>query len=194
MDVIGAVLALPLAVLLAAAGNQAANEFRAWTPRLTRALLYSALRRVPDSLRERLSEEWASHLDDTPGEVAKLFAAFGLRRAAFRLRRQAMLRLRWRELLSSPDLERRVVASVYDAMRDHLLPPTQDGAVTLRASGADLAKSMTLRQVGRMRFGAVSDWLRADGKARWGTALGRTIVELMKTSREKYWLPPFPDE
>ena len=32
--------------------------------------------------RERLDEEWRSHINDTPGDIVKLIAAFGLLRAS----------------------------------------------------------------------------------------------------------------
>jgi hypothetical protein len=45
--------------------------------------------RAPEHLRERLAEEWRSHVNDTPGDLGKLVAAFGFVWASRKLRNEA---------------------------------------------------------------------------------------------------------
>lgn len=58
------------------------DEAEAWFPRLSKLLLQRAVRRLPVELQGRYLEEWASYLDDYPGELSRLFAACGLQGGA----------------------------------------------------------------------------------------------------------------
>lgn len=53
------------------------SEFEAWMPWLAERLRRLALRPLQGNLRDRLDEEWASHLAETPGFVGKVLTALG---------------------------------------------------------------------------------------------------------------------
>jgi hypothetical protein len=87
VDLIGAILAGIVGVLAAAFSKQAADEFKAWTPRLIAAVVQCAVRRLHEDQRDRYAEEWRSHIDETPGEIGKLVVGLGLLWAAWKLSR-----------------------------------------------------------------------------------------------------------
>jgi lipopolysaccharide/colanic/teichoic acid biosynthesis glycosyltransferase len=70
------------AALGAVAVKVLADEFKDWSPRIAQVLLRAAVRRAPADLQERWSEEWAAHLNDTPGALGKIFLALGFNFAA----------------------------------------------------------------------------------------------------------------
>jgi hypothetical protein len=74
-----------VAIIVAAAGNQIASEFRAWSPTLVERWIQLAVRRVPEELRERMEEEWRAFINDTPGQLWQLVRAYGLRKGAARI-------------------------------------------------------------------------------------------------------------
>lgn len=79
-------IALSILTLLGAAlSNIISDEFRAWQPRMVRALLNCAVALMPASERERWSEEWAGYCEDIPGKVGQMVAAFGLIVAAWKI-------------------------------------------------------------------------------------------------------------
>lgn len=53
------------------------SEFEAWMPWVAERLKRAALKPLDGSLRERLDEEWAAHLAETPGFIGKICAAIG---------------------------------------------------------------------------------------------------------------------
>jgi hypothetical protein len=71
-------LAAILWLLGSAFSRQLTDEFKAWTPRLTDWLTQYAVRKLPKNQRERFAEEWHSHINDTPGEIGKIYFALGL--------------------------------------------------------------------------------------------------------------------
>jgi hypothetical protein len=75
--IIGFLLAV-LGIIAAAVSRQLADEFKAWTPWVTKLLIRRAVRKLPDEQKDRYEEEWLSHVNEIPGEVGKLVAAFGL--------------------------------------------------------------------------------------------------------------------
>jgi len=77
MELIGAFIVVIVGLLGAAASNQIADEYKAWTPRIVEWLIRRSIRCLPDNLKERYGEEWRSHINDTPGETGKLIAAIG---------------------------------------------------------------------------------------------------------------------
>jgi hypothetical protein len=81
------IVTLLVTVIAAAAGNQLATEFRAWSPSLVERLLRRAVRRAPAEMQERLEEEWRAFLSETPGHLCQLVQAYGLGRAASRISR-----------------------------------------------------------------------------------------------------------
>lgn len=60
----------------------AAEEIKAWLPRLTRWLLDRAIRRLPENERARYTEEWESDLLNIPGDLSRVIYAIDLARAA----------------------------------------------------------------------------------------------------------------
>ncbi|MGA2650091.1 MAG: hypothetical protein ABSF28_06200 [Terracidiphilus sp.] len=76
-----------IGVIAAAASSKIlADEFRAWRPLLTKKLIATAVRRLPNEQRDRYSEEWSSYIEEVPGEIGKIFAAFGLTWAAIKIK------------------------------------------------------------------------------------------------------------
>jgi hypothetical protein len=74
-------------IFATAVSRQLADEFKAWTPRLIKYFIQRAVRQLPESQRERFTEEWQSHVDEIPGEVGKLVVAFGFLRASSNMSR-----------------------------------------------------------------------------------------------------------
>lgn len=87
MDLIWAILAGIGAVVVAAFSKLAADELKAWTPRLVAAIVQCAIRILREDQRDRYAEEWRSHIDETPGEIGKLIVGLGLLAAAWNLSR-----------------------------------------------------------------------------------------------------------
>jgi hypothetical protein len=87
VDLIWTILAGIGAVIGAAFAKLAADEFKAWMPRLINAVVQCAIRMLREDQRDRYAEEWRSHIDETPGEIGKLFVGLGLLLAAWNLSR-----------------------------------------------------------------------------------------------------------
>jgi hypothetical protein len=85
--VILAVIGAIVAVCISAAGRLVADEFIAWRPRLTDWIVKVAVKRLPERHRERLEEEWLSHISDAPGGLGKIIIALDCLRAAHKLTR-----------------------------------------------------------------------------------------------------------
>jgi hypothetical protein len=68
--------------LAALLGKLTADEVKAWLPWMAERLTRLAVAKLPEDMRARYDEEWRSHLDQVPGEIAKVWAAFGFSRAA----------------------------------------------------------------------------------------------------------------
>jgi hypothetical protein len=79
------IIAALLWLVGSAFSRQLTDEFKAWTPRLTAWLKQRAVRKLPEGQRERCAEEWGSHINDTPGEVGKIYIALGLLLAPSRM-------------------------------------------------------------------------------------------------------------
>jgi hypothetical protein len=86
MGTLLAVLVIIQTVITSVFSQQMADEFKAWTPWLTRRLIDRSVVKLPAELRERYREEWSSHVQEVPGEVGKLFVAAGFLRAASAMR------------------------------------------------------------------------------------------------------------
>jgi hypothetical protein len=71
-----------------------ADEFKAWVPWLTRNLIQFAACILPETERARRIEEWASHLEEVPGEIGKIVVALGFVRAGFWIRYDSRDRMR----------------------------------------------------------------------------------------------------
>lgn len=71
------ILGLAGAILFAIIVRQGTDEFKAWTPHLTSRLLELAIGKLPGEQRARMREEWAAHVEETPGEIGKWVEAAG---------------------------------------------------------------------------------------------------------------------
>ncbi len=71
------VLGLLAAVLIPIATRLITDDLKEWLPWITRWLVKRAVRRLPEDQRERLEEEWWSHINDCPGDLAKIYVAYG---------------------------------------------------------------------------------------------------------------------
>jgi hypothetical protein len=85
---------LVLLILVNAISRQLVDEFKAWTPWLTRKLITVGACILPEAERARLIEEWASHIDEVPGEISKILAAIGFIVAGFWIRYDSRDRIR----------------------------------------------------------------------------------------------------
>jgi lipopolysaccharide/colanic/teichoic acid biosynthesis glycosyltransferase len=63
----------------------AAEELKAWSPTIVTKFTAIAVDKLPVEQRERLAEEWESHLNAIPGDLSKIVFAFDLIRAARRI-------------------------------------------------------------------------------------------------------------
>jgi hypothetical protein len=83
-------------ILAAALSNQIADEFKAWTPWLTRQLIELWVSKLPtgienrdaEAVQDRYREEWTRLVEDTPGQIGKLVEAASLFKASRYLKRQ----------------------------------------------------------------------------------------------------------
>jgi hypothetical protein len=82
MGALLAVLAAVGTVSLTVSATLIVEEFKAWTPWMTRWLIERSVFRLPEGLQDRCREEWSSHVLETPGKIGKLIVAFGFLRAA----------------------------------------------------------------------------------------------------------------
>jgi hypothetical protein len=72
-----------VAVLTAVAVGLVVDDFKEWLPRIVERLIDRAVARLPDQgCRERFSEEWRSHVADTPGHLCKVWVSVGFLRAS----------------------------------------------------------------------------------------------------------------
>ncbi len=71
------VLGMVGAILLAVASRLICEDVKEWLPWITRRLIEQAVNRLPEKERERFKEEWWGHVNETPGQLAKLYVAYG---------------------------------------------------------------------------------------------------------------------
>lgn len=74
-----------LGVFGAVCSKLLADEFKAWAPSVTAKIIAAAVRKLPTPKRERFSEEWASHVQQVPGDIGKIAAACGCLVAAWKI-------------------------------------------------------------------------------------------------------------
>jgi hypothetical protein len=89
MDLIVTMVIGVLTLLGASVAKLLADEFKAWAPSIVEKIVSFAVRRAPQHLRERLAEEWRSHVNETPGDLGKLCVALGFIWASGKLRNKA---------------------------------------------------------------------------------------------------------
>jgi len=85
MGTLTAILLVAVGLLGAAFSQVLAEEFKAWCPYITRALIRAAVNRLPQADRPRSEEEWSAHVDELPGSLSKLFCAAGFVIAAAKI-------------------------------------------------------------------------------------------------------------
>ena len=85
MELIMGFIVAVLGILAAVLSRQLTDEFKAWTPSIIKHLVNRAVRRLPEEERSRFEEEWLAHVNELPGEVAKIIAALGFLSAARRM-------------------------------------------------------------------------------------------------------------
>lgn len=95
-----------LAVIGACASWLLADELKAWVPSVVERIISFAITRAPRHLRERLTEEWRSHVNDTPGHLGKLYIALGFIWASGKLRNEVEQAGIQESPLREPDAER----------------------------------------------------------------------------------------
>lgn len=95
-----------LAVIGACASRLLADELKAWVPSVVERIISFAITRAPRHLRERLTEEWRSHVNDTPGHLGKLYIALGFIWASGKLRNEVEQAGIQESPLREPDAER----------------------------------------------------------------------------------------
>jgi hypothetical protein len=77
VKMIGILVLAVLGLLGATVSRQLTDEFKAWTPRIIEWLIRRAVRKLPEGYRERYGEEWRSDINETPGEIGKIWVALG---------------------------------------------------------------------------------------------------------------------
>jgi hypothetical protein len=82
MGMISSVISLAKVLMVAVLSKLAADDVKAWQPRITRRLIEFAVHRLPEDHRERYMGEWTAFIDDTPGDLSKMFRAICLSWAA----------------------------------------------------------------------------------------------------------------
>ncbi|MCJ2092100.1 sugar transferase [Methylobacterium sp. J-072] len=78
-------MAVVVSLVISVAGRVLADEFKAFRPMIVDRLVARAVRKMPAELQERYAEEWRSHLEEIPGDIAKVWTAFGYNLVAGRI-------------------------------------------------------------------------------------------------------------
>jgi hypothetical protein len=89
MAIIVTIVVTILGIIGAAISRQLSDEFKEWNPWIVSRLIRIAVARLPKCYRDRLNEEWRSHVTETPGQIGKIVVAFGFFRAATKIQRDA---------------------------------------------------------------------------------------------------------
>lgn len=77
MGLISTTVHAVVGIVGAALASLIADDVKEWAPRIAERLVSRAVSRLPSEDRERKGEEWRSHVNDTPGTLAKLWQAAG---------------------------------------------------------------------------------------------------------------------
>lgn len=103
MGIVNEILNLSLnalgALILGAVAIMIASDIKAWRPNVTHWALNVAVSRLPKKLRARFSEQWASDIEDIPGDIPKIIFALDLIRGAIHHARDQDRRLRIKAIL-----------------------------------------------------------------------------------------------
>lgn len=74
-----------IAVVVGIIAKLAADEVKAWCPWLVNRLITFAASRLSNAERARFAEEWLSHANEMPGDIAKVLHALGTVAAAYKI-------------------------------------------------------------------------------------------------------------
>lgn len=181
--VITALGAILVGVVVGGLGQQAADEFKAWTPSIVKRLIRHSSRRLPKSLRSRMEEEWSAHAADVPGEVGKLACALGFLFASYRIKRPLAFRLS-SPLFYSLGADRRVIGGVAAAVAPYIVNCPHLIGFSASQVEALVRKKVSLRHVVRLRMAGLYDLLHRDSVT-WGSELGTIVAELLGEPFEK---------
>jgi hypothetical protein len=84
------VFGLVAGIIIVAAGRVLSDDVKDWLPWTTRRLIERAVSRLPESEREKRREEWESDVNEWPGNLAKIYRAWGYLSAARAIHRIAV--------------------------------------------------------------------------------------------------------
>lgn len=65
------------AILISVTARIISEDIKEWLPWITHCLIERAVDRLPESERQRLEEEWRSHVNELPGSLTKIYTAYG---------------------------------------------------------------------------------------------------------------------
>ena len=71
------ILGLIGAILIPITARLIGDDLKEWLPWITRHLIERAISRLPEKERERFEQEWWAHINDVPGNLAKVYEAWG---------------------------------------------------------------------------------------------------------------------
>jgi lipopolysaccharide/colanic/teichoic acid biosynthesis glycosyltransferase len=75
-------LAVAGTILIAATARVVGDDVKVWLPWIAQRLIERAVSRLPEAERDRFKEEWWAHINELPGNLAKIYAAWGCLSAA----------------------------------------------------------------------------------------------------------------
>jgi lipopolysaccharide/colanic/teichoic acid biosynthesis glycosyltransferase len=65
------------AIIIPVTARVVGDDVREWLPWITKRLVERAVSRLPEQERDRFEEEWWGHINELPGNLAKVHAAWG---------------------------------------------------------------------------------------------------------------------
>jgi lipopolysaccharide/colanic/teichoic acid biosynthesis glycosyltransferase len=71
------VLGVAGAILIPVTARVVGDDAKEWLPWITRHLVERAVSRLPEQERSRFEEEWWAHINELPGNLAKVYSAWG---------------------------------------------------------------------------------------------------------------------
>ncbi|MGI4939652.1 MAG: hypothetical protein ACRYHQ_03615 [Janthinobacterium lividum] len=170
------------AVITGVTVKQASDEMTARTPRTAIRLMERAIRRLSPADQERFREEWASHLEETPGHLSKLWEAIGFVFAARKMSRKRpaisrLFRLAFRPLSAERELLAGIV-NVFETHRPNGLTDSDRMAVV-----AFVKSQATSRQLIQVRLAVLRGILLGHEQA--GTTVGEVLAKLVKQASDQ---------
>ena len=75
--IIISLLGLVGSIIIGASGRLLSDDVKEWLPWITRRLIERAVSRLPENERQKRREEWESDVNEWPGNLAKLYRAWG---------------------------------------------------------------------------------------------------------------------